>query len=390
MMLKSILISGVLCSLLSAQSFDDFLQKAIKNSPYLQSHSLSVVQKKQQSKILTRYNNPNLELEYSSFDSKLSSNEHGYRLSYEQPVRLWSVADDKEALAKADIREAELSYIQKKAIFIRELSILYLSYTQAKKLLLLADEELLVAKKIYDISVARFEGGTISNGVKLQAQIDYEMSENAKEHLSLKLMNSYYALMKFVGVYEDINLDENYSFKIIATDTDMKNPNIELYKAQNLQALSEVKVNINSVEWMNVFAELENEPNQDIYRVGLNFPLTFFNNRSEEKTISSIKAKRFGLLAEDENRGLHVEMIRLKKERNTLEKLEKNSKKILKTEIRLLNMYEDGYKIANINLLQLQDIKNRLIETKKSLIYINTALQKNAIYTNYNQGSYSE
>jgi cobalt-zinc-cadmium efflux system outer membrane protein len=83
-------------------------------------------------------------------------------------------------------------------------------------------------------------------------------------------------------------------------------------------------------------------------------------------------------------------MIRLKKERNTLEKLEKNSKKILKTEIRLLNMYEDGYKIANINLLQLQDIKNRLIETKKSLIYINTALQKNAIYTNYNQGSYSE
>jgi cobalt-zinc-cadmium efflux system outer membrane protein len=53
-------------------------------------------------------------------------------------------------------------------------------------------------------------------------------------------------------------------------------------------------------------------------------------------------------------------------------------------------MYEDGYEISNINLLQLQDIKNRVIETKRTLIQIHTALNQNAIYTNYTQGSYNE
>ena len=53
-------------------------------------------------------------------------------------------------------------------------------------------------------------------------------------------------------------------------------------------------------------------------------------------------------------------------------------------------MYKDGYKIANINLLQLQDIKNKVIETKRVLIKIQTAFNQNAIYTNYSKGSYNE
>ena len=385
-MLKSILISALLCTFLNAKSFDTFLQTAIKNSPYLQSYSLYISQEQERAKILTRYDNPNLELEYSSFNST----QNGYRLNYEQPLRLWNVGSDKQTLAKNNIKESQLSYIQKKAIFIRELSILYLSYTQAKKLFELANEEFLVAKKIYDISVARYEGGSISEGLKLQAQIDYEMSKNIKQRLELDIMNSYYKVLKFAGIYEEIALDKSYNFKIINNYTDTKNPDIELYKAQNLQALSEAKVNTNSVEWMNFFAELENEPDQNIYRVGLNFPLTFFNNRSQEKAISTIEAKRMQLLIENKDKSLHIEMIRLQKERNTLIKLEKNSRKILKTELKVLKMYEEGYKIANINLLQLQDIKNRVIKTKKTLINIDTALQTNAIYTNYNQGNYNE
>lgn len=45
-MFKYILISGFICTFLGAESFDIFLQKAIQNSPYLESSALAVKQKK--------------------------------------------------------------------------------------------------------------------------------------------------------------------------------------------------------------------------------------------------------------------------------------------------------------------------------------------------------
>jgi len=61
-MLKSILILGLLCTFLNADNFDNFLQKAIKNSPYLESNLLSIKQAQAQGEILNRYQNPSLEV----------------------------------------------------------------------------------------------------------------------------------------------------------------------------------------------------------------------------------------------------------------------------------------------------------------------------------------
>lgn len=257
-------------------------------------------------------------------------------------------------------------------------------------LLGLGDEELQIAKKIYDISVARLQSGTISKGVKLQAQVDFEMSENSKDFLSLNSMQSYYSLLKFAGVNEEIELDSVYDFTISADVQNINNPELEVFKAQQNQAFREAKLNSNSVEWINLFTELENEPEQDIVRVGLNFPLTIFNDKSQEKMISTLQVSRTELLIKNENSRLNIELKKLQKERQSLFRLSENSEKILSTQLELLKMYEDGYEISNINLLQLQDIKNRVIETKRTLIQIHTALNQNAIYTNYTQGSYNE
>jgi cobalt-zinc-cadmium efflux system outer membrane protein len=53
-------------------------------------------------------------------------------------------------------------------------------------------------------------------------------------------------------------------------------------------------------------------------------------------------------------------------------------------------MFEDAYKIANVNLLELQNIKNRVIQTKEALIKIQTAIDQNTITTNYIAGAYNE
>ncbi len=53
-------------------------------------------------------------------------------------------------------------------------------------------------------------------------------------------------------------------------------------------------------------------------------------------------------------------------------------------------MYEDGYKIANINLVELQLIKNHMIRTQEKLIDINTKKENNIIEYNYLTGAYNE
>ena len=115
-----------------------------------------------------------------------------------------------------------------------------------------------------------------------------------------------------------------------------------------------------------------------------------FNTKSEEKQISALEAKKSEFLIKNENKRLNIEKTRLQKERASLKKVESKYKKMLIGELELLNMFEDGYKIASINLLELQDVKNKVIESKKYLIDIKTSLDKNTILTNYIQGNYNE
>jgi outer membrane protein, heavy metal efflux system len=389
-MFKNIIMSLLLCTYLSAESFDEFLQKAIKNSPYLESSALAVQQTKEEGDILTRYKNPTFEVEYSEFESNVGSSDDGYRINYSQPIRLWSVGDDKVALVNANIKSVNASYSQKRAIFVRDLSLLYSDYSKAKKLLKLGAEEIQIAKKIYDISVARLESGSISKSLKLQAQVDYEITANRKETLSLSTMNFYFNILKFAGINEEVEIEGEHDFSIDINPKSIQNPTVKVFQAQQNQALRKAKLNSNTIEWVNLFAELENEPDQDVFRVGLNFPLAFFNDKSQEKSIAILQANRSELLIQNEQSRLNMEIARLQRERQSLVKLNEKSKNILKTQLRLLTMYEEGYKIASISLLQLQDIKNKVIETRRRLIEINTALNKNAIYTNYNQGNYNE
>ncbi|MDF1881331.1 TolC family protein [Sulfurimonas sp. MAG313] len=388
-MLKNILLSGLLCTLLSAQNFDDFLQNAITHSPYLESSALGIKQADESGNALKRYANPTLELEYSKFDPSVGQSNNGYRVNISQPLRLWSVGNDKQALSHNMVRTADANYVQDKARFTRDISLAFNFYAQQKMMLTLGDEELRIAKKIYEISKARYESGTISRGLLLQAKVDYEMVMIANEALMLKSSQSYYNLLSFAGITEEIGLETEYSFTLISKQKGL-NPDLRVLKSKQDTALSLAKVNSNSVEWMNVFGEFESEPNQDIMRFGMNFPLAVFNTKSQEKNIAKLQAAKSEFLYNNETRRLAMQDKRLKNEHSSLQKQEEANKQILQTELELLKMYEDGYKIASFNLLQLQDIKNKVIQTKERLIQITSALNQNAITQNYNQGNYND
>ena len=389
-MFKNILIYGLLCTVLSAESFDTFLQKAIKNSPYLESSALAVKQAKSSGAILTRYENPTLELEYSNFSPNIGSNDNGYRVNYSQPIRLWSIGDDNEALSNNIYKNANALFTQQKAIFTRDISLQFTSYAKEKMFLALGDEELKIAKLIYEISKARYESGTLSRGLLLQAKIDYEMVQIKNESASLISLESYYNLLKIAGINEEINLDASHTFIIKNKNDNLNNPDLKVLQSEQDKSVSQAKVDSNKVSWMNVFAEFEAEPEQDITRVGISFPLAFFNTKSEEKQIATLQANRAQLLLNNQTKRLSIEQIRLTKQRISLQKQQAKNEEILTSETELLEMFKNAYKIANINLLQLQDIKNKVISTKRNLILIKSALDQNTIITNYNQGLYND
>jgi len=389
-MFKNILISGLLCTLLSAESFDTFLQRAIQNSPYLESSALSVKQVKERGSAISRYKNPTLELEYSDFNPDAGSSDDGYRVNFSQPIRLWRVGDDRDTLANNTIKNADASYARAKAIFVRDISIAYTNYTNKKSLVKLGKQELNIAKTIYDISSSRYEVGTISRGLMLQAKIDYEMVQIKNENLSLNATQAYYNLLNLSAINEEIALDDEYSFSLHVEQDLANNPNLMVLKSQQDTALAQAILDTNKVEWMNVFAEFESEPEQDITRFGVNFPLAIFNTKSQEVQIAKLQSEKASLLIDNQETKLNITMSRLQKERASLEILQSKNQEILTSEVELLKMFQDGYKIANINLLQLQDIKNKVISTKRALIQTKTALDKNTITQNYNQGQYND
>ncbi|MDA3945349.1 MAG: TolC family protein [Helicobacteraceae bacterium] len=389
--MKNLLFSLVVMTAgLYAENFEQFLDKAIERSPYLKSSSLGIEQVKEKGSALMRYENPSLKLEYSRFKPDIGDSDNGYRVNYSQPIRLWGVGNDKEHFANASVENAKAVYSQKKAEFIRDISLSYTLYAQQTMFLALGAEELRIAETIFNISKTRYENGTVSRGTMLQAQVAFEMIQARNESLGLNAMQGYYNLLKQAGISEEIALDTHYDFSRTETLETTRNPDLLRLESQEKRALSEAAVNSNKIEWMRLSAEYENEPQQDIARVGLNVPLAFFNTKSQEKAISRLEAQKSELLLQNEKARLNIETIKFQKEMTSLKSLKSKNEKILQTELELLTMFKEGYKIANINLLELQDIKNKVIETKGHLIQIKTGLDQNAIYANYMQGNYNE
>jgi outer membrane protein, heavy metal efflux system len=223
--MNKLLISMILLTTAAfAEDFEHFLDKAIKQSPYLKAVAFGIDQAKEEGALLTRYENPSLALEYSRFEPNTGDSDNGFRANYTQPIRLWGVGDDKERLSEATLQSANANLEQKRARFIRDISLFYTRYSQQKMLVSLGDEELRIAKKIYDISKARYEAGTISRGVMLQSQVAYEMIQIQNESLSLTAMQSYYDLLKQAGIKQEIELNAEHDFVIKVTADRSHNP----------------------------------------------------------------------------------------------------------------------------------------------------------------------
>ena len=376
---------------LCAQDFENFKEDALQNSPYLQANSLKVQSAQAVSKITTRYKNPTLGLEASQFSQNgVSSNKSGYRVELTQPLRLWGVGDDRENLAQSQQQSAQTSVSLSRAAFIRNLSLRFVAYKRLVTLKDLALEELAISQKIAAISKARFENGTIARVKYLQAKLDVKRINNSVDTLDLTKTDAYYNLLAFAGLKQQRAIGTDYSFTLQKDNKTMSSPELAFLAAEKKVATAKAELNANKLEWVNMRAEFEKEPDQDIYRVGVNIPLVVFNTKKEEKQIAKLQAQTKAFLYEQKESANNFTLKKIVRLIEKLTALQKSTQELQASQNALLLMYEDGYKIANINLIELQLIKNQMISTKEKLIEIQTQKEKNIIGYNYLTGAYNE
>lgn len=381
-MIKLLLFVSLSAALM-AESYEQFLAKAIEKSPYLNASALLMDQSRLEGKKVVRYENPTLQVEGAKFQSA-----NGYRVGINQPIRLWGVGEDKEQISRSMVANAKANVALERSRFIKELSLLYVDYAQNQKLLNLAQEELKIAQSINTVSKERYTNGTLSKALMLQADVAYaDAASNLLEHQK-EAMKSYDALREYAGIMEEISIDSQHLFTRMQDEK--SSPELTLLSAENTLKASQAKLETRVIESIGVFGEYEKEPDQNIYRAGISIPLPLFNTKNEEKVLQAIQTRQNALFLKAHNDRLGLHKKRLLREIASLESLLQQRQENLKNAQELLLMYRDAYAIANVNLLELYEIKNRRLAIQEEIISLQSQINRSTIEFNYLQGSYNE
>ena len=376
--------------ILIADDFDEFLNKALKQSPYLKSAYLEKEQLLYKAAITTRYDNPELDINYGKYNSKNGISDKGYGISVSQPIRFWSINEDKKELSKRILNGAENFYKLDKANFIKEISLLYTKYEFNKELEKLTEESSLLSKEIYDISKERYSYGSISQADLLQAEAAFIQIQVQNESVKMETLSNYYNLLKFAGLESEVKLEFNHKFQI--KDKRQISNNLELSVMENNQEINLAKLNIesNTFDSFNLILSTDKEPDQTVNKVGVSIPFPILNTRSEEKQIAMLESKKNDLLIQNRKNQLNKELAQLYKQRNSLNNKLKNTEKVLVLRTKLVEMYLEKFKISQASILEVQTVKDNVIQTQKELIQTNMALNQNSININYIQGDINE
>ncbi len=389
-MFQNILLSSLLCASLHAVDFETFLADSLEKSPLLKTNALSLKQAEQNAELTTRYENPTFSLEASNFSPDVGNSVLGYRAAIAQPIRLWGISGSRKAFAKAQKEQTKASVKLSRANFITQLSSLYAKYKRSVLAEELAQEELKIVQNIANISKERYENGTIARVKSLQASLDVKRAENFLAQARVTKTSAYYRLMGWSGLGEEVHVDTEYSFELSNKNDISANAEIEFSRAKVKSASSNAELNANKLEWINLNGEFEQGRNQRVARVSVDIPLVIFNTKSQEKRIAKLESQKATFVTENLSQQVAFRLRELKNSITTLTQVEKTSAELLASQQELLSMYEEGYKIANINLIELQTIKNQLIATKENLLAITLKKELNIIEHNFLTGTYNE
>jgi cobalt-zinc-cadmium efflux system outer membrane protein len=388
--MKKTIIGLFLLANLHAISYGELLEKALKNNASLQINKSQEQRANLEGQIETRRQNPNIEFEVADFSSKrlLRENAFGTRVGISQSLLLPSVKEDKKTLAQSRVEVEKQSFELEKSEFIYRFNMHYLAFREAVEKEQLQQEALEISKKIRFVVEGRFNAGSIAKSEVLQARIEEHTVLNQGKQLSLESLRKNNALLRFANVQENTTVSSYHNFNEKTTTS--LHPFLSLTEKKEEVARAELAVASHTMQSIELFSEIEAEPDQDIFRVGISIPLPIFNKNSQEKQLAKIEINNQKLALASAKRALDLELAQLQNEITEQEALKVNYESLAEEENRLLRMYQQGYRLAKVNLLKLSNIKKELLRTKENLLATRFSIEKNIIKINYLKGAYNE
>jgi cobalt-zinc-cadmium efflux system outer membrane protein len=382
-----LLISIPLSINMFGMDFENFRQKALDNANRLKSASLDIKISQKTSQIMLQYENPSLELERGHFED-----ENGWRVGISQRFRNPSLGLDIENLSRAKEDKSKADYRFLRASFLKNLEILYTQYVYQKKLKSLIFEELHLASRVENIAKDRLINGIGTKAQLVMVTLEKEDIQNRLVEQKLYINKSYFDLLSLSNIAENIDLDAKFLYKFSQDNKSSRDINPVLLKAKKESEVfeKESKVLDYTIKSIELFGEFEKEPDQEIQRVGISLVVPLFDTNIREAELSQMRATKSKLILKELEIKEQLEIKNLLKSRSNLKKqYTLNQAQQIKLS-QLLQLFEDGYKISKGSLLELIDIKNRVIQKRKKLLQIQKELNLKQIKLNFIEGRYND
>ena len=373
-------------------SYMELKKHTLKHAKVLQSQALLVQQRQKENDITLRTPNPTLELEAGYYNPDFEDSGYGYKIAASQQVRTSSYFDALQRKTDAQIQLSKAYMKEHKAKYIKLLEDTYTEYVYQSKMLTLLKEELTLSSKMTRIAKERYENGSESKVSYLQAKTQ-ALSFKTQLHTTKQQIHTlYYKLLALAGISKNVSLRKRFIYAI-SNKTKYRNSNNvkeKILLAKERLYANELRMHKDTLTHYEIVTGIEKEPDQSILRFGVSFPLPLQHNKQEERALSRLKLQQLkldrqqlSLDMKSQKQIITSSISELSQQYHALKVLKKEQQKLTK-------LLTEGYRIAQRSLLELILAKNRLIQTKKSLLFTQKEINHQKIALRLLQGAYND
>ncbi len=391
-MQKTLILFATLTLSLFGMSYEQFKAYTLKYSPVLRQQQLKIQMVNAQNGIALRAQNPSLYIGGADYNPKNGSNELGYAVSFSQPVRTGSFYEGVQATANANLQLAQAYATEGRAGYLRSLENLYTNYVYQSRLLSLIEAEYRLSQKVTQMVYKRYKSGSENRVAYLQAKTQTSILKTQLYTARQQRDTLYYQLLATAGLSKKVSLAKVFIYDISAANakSDKTTPLEAVLLAKERLYRSKAIAAQGSFTQYELNTELEKEPDQSIFRVGVSIPLAINHDRSQERMLAKLQQNQVALerqqlavTLKNQKQMLQSAIKELTAQYHALQSLQKEQQE-------LTALLQEGYTISKGSLFELMTAKNRLIQTRKALLQTQKTINEKKIELRFLQGAYND
>jgi outer membrane protein TolC len=388
------LLTGVLVVSLYAEVYDFEKLKAyaLTHTPTLRQAQLRIAKSEAKNALRLRSLNPVLSLEAARFDNDTEGIESGYGISFSQSIRMPGYYDAQKKRAEA-VRAQAVEFARRdKAMFVRDLALLYTDYVAAVKRRRLWQEELKLVGRLRDAAKARLQAGTATRADVLRADIEAHRIRQAVLQAQREETTLQRELFAYAGIEGEAKLKARFLYPVARYEAKNADdaPESRILQAQLRRLQAEARETGSIWRTFEFQGGYEKEPDWSVARVGIALSLPLHHTRSQERRLAALERSSVALEKSALERTLAQRKTMYRERMGLTIRAFALSQKSVKEQRRLIAMLEEDYRLYKGSLFALLQAKRDYLQSRKSQIALQRLYNIDRIRLRYLQGAYNE